>query len=219
MPNAPATVVEPLPGGGCARAIRTDAISGLAKIFEPETNIALFERTLPSDVERCANLPVFQNGFGLTLVAGADEAGFRILHSKFDPLDACALATDIFTWMELLHEVTGCDLLGIRLTRIEWAMCPSFHTDRVTLRLVTAYAGQGTEVIASRNALPPREVRCRVTRGDATEFGDSDNIWQASTGDIVLLKGEAWPGNENRGALHRSPPAAGSRLLLTLDAL
>ncbi|WP_332310868.1 DUF1826 domain-containing protein [Alteromonas pelagimontana] len=47
------------------------------------------------------------------------------------------------------------------------------------------------------------------------------NIQTIQCGDVALLKGELWEGNENAGLVHRSPPiAAGEkRLLLTLDYL
>jgi hypothetical protein len=42
---------------------------------------------------------------------------------------------------------------------------------------------------------------------------------QLRSGHVVLLKGEAWEGNENGGLVHcsPSPPPRESRLLLTLD--
>ncbi|MET0403973.1 MAG: DUF1826 domain-containing protein [Cystobacter sp.] len=47
------------------------------------------------------------------------------------------------------------------------------------------------------------------------------SVRAASTGDLVLLKGEAWPDNQGRGAVHRSPTASTDtpRLVLTLDPL
>jgi len=46
-----------------------------------------------------------------------------------------------------------------------------------------------------------------------------DHICTVSSGDIALLKGEAWVGNEGGGLVHRSPDLSGGerRLLLTLD--
>lgn len=46
-------------------------------------------------------------------------------------------------------------------------------------------------------------------------------IVRAAAGDVVLLKGDSWPGNAGRGAIHRSPAQSANeaRLVLTLDAL
>ncbi len=42
---------------------------------------------------------------------------------------------------------------------------------------------------------------------------------QAGCGDLLLLKGHAFPGNYGLGAVHKSPgvPPGGRRLLLTID--
>ena len=45
------------------------------------------------------------------------------------------------------------------------------------------------------------------------------NINRLKTGDVAILKGELWEGNENAGLVHRSPqvPTNHKRFLLTLD--
>ena len=50
-------------------------------------------------------------------------------------------------------------------------------------------------------------------------FSTKEDIKQLSSGDVALLKGEGWEGNEGAGLVHRSPSLAsgGKRLLLTLD--
>ena len=42
---------------------------------------------------------------------------------------------------------------------------------------------------------------------------------QLSQGDVALLKGEGWVGNEGKGLIHRSPQLSdqASRLILTID--
>ena len=46
-------------------------------------------------------------------------------------------------------------------------------------------------------------------------------INKMTVGDVALLKGELWEGNEHAGLVHRSPlvPEGEKRLLLTLDFL
>ena len=50
-------------------------------------------------------------------------------------------------------------------------------------------------------------------------FSSPRQIRQLTVGDVVLLKGESWHGNEGRGAVHRSPPmpSGAARLMLSLD--
>ncbi|MEL6547750.1 MAG: DUF1826 domain-containing protein, partial [Myxococcota bacterium] len=45
-------------------------------------------------------------------------------------------------------------------------------------------------------------------------------VQHTTPGDVVLLKGETWPGNDGSGAVHRSPPIeeqGARRLLLKFD--
>ena len=50
-------------------------------------------------------------------------------------------------------------------------------------------------------------------------FSQASDIQQLNEGDVALLKGEYWQGNEGAGLVHRSPmvPQDSLRLLLTLD--
>ena len=50
-------------------------------------------------------------------------------------------------------------------------------------------------------------------------FQSKDHINRLNIGDVAMLKGELWEGNESAGLVHRSPEllAGERRLLLTLD--
>ena len=50
-------------------------------------------------------------------------------------------------------------------------------------------------------------------------FENEQDIQQLNHGDVAILKGELWEGNENAGLVHRSPALTTDerRLLLTLD--
>jgi len=48
---------------------------------------------------------------------------------------------------------------------------------------------------------------------------DAVALRQAGQGDLVLMKGERWPGNSGRGCVHRSPAVGpdSARVVLTLS--
>jgi hypothetical protein len=135
--------------------------------------------------------------------------------------EAEALAADVTFLAELLLDLTGAAQVGVRLERLDRAMCPRLHVDRVVLRAVCTYLGPGTKWLddpaADRGLLGARDS------GDAPDarlIRDGERLHRAQPGAVVLLKGEAWPGNEGNGAIHRSPapdPGGGARVLLTLD--
>jgi hypothetical protein len=124
-----------------------------------------------------------------------------------------SLVQDISLLGEVICELLGCKSAGLRLARIGRAMCPGWHRDRVGIRLVCTYQGPGTQWLDDQS----------INRQDLLTFhaSDSDAI-QAATGEIVLLKGTLWQGNDAFGAIHRSPgiePSASLRTLVTLDPL
>ena len=105
--------------------------------------------------------------------------------------------------------------IGLRLRLLDKPMCPRFHVDHVPLRLITTYAGAGSEWLRE-DGMPRRRL------GDpAAEPTDPAAIEQLGAGDVALFKGEKWLGNEGAGIIHRSPQATSTerRLILTLDWL
>jgi len=95
---------------------------------------------------------------------------------------------------------------------VEAPMCPRWHVDRVELRLVTTYLGPGSELV------PSSSVR-RERLGTEDPLRPGAAIVSARTGEVVLMKGEAWDGNLGRGVVHRSPAQHGERLVVTMDPL
>lgn len=131
---------------------------------------------------------------------------------------------DVAFWIEVYGDLFGAEQIGVRLCSLHEAMCPRFHVDRVLTRLVCTYHGPGTEWIDSvdvdrqrlghRAGGVPDEQSGLIRRPDA--------IARMPTYAVGLLKGEAWPGNEGRGAVHRSPATSAAqarRVLLTLESL
>ena len=120
------------------------------------------------------------------------------------------LAEEVHFWTAVLAELTGCELVGVRLARLEAAMCPRFHVDKVTVRVVSTFAGHGTEYLAEEDV--DRRWLGHAARGVSDEASGlmrpGARIRRAESSDVVLLKGEAWPKNAGRGAVHRSPAAS-----------
>ncbi len=105
--------------------------------------------------------------------------------------------------------------IGLRLRVLDKPMCPRFHVDQVPLRLITTYAGAGSEWLSEG-------VMSRQRLGEpAAEPANGAGIMQLRPGEVALFKGEKWQGNEGAGIIHRSPSAspAAKRLILTLDWL
>ncbi|MGJ8580834.1 MAG: DUF1826 domain-containing protein [Psychromonas sp.] len=189
--------------------------SVLTDIYQPENNIAIWQRTLPIEMTTSIQ-EMLQNSKPLALVkyVTPDDVA-EWIRGKLDGY-ACAnaLSEDIALIVDMFCCLFDCEEAGLRLTTLDKPMCPKFHVDQIPCRLVTTYVGTATEWLDNQD----------VNRGEqgASALGQISSdaqIQQISAGDVALLKGSGWKGNENTGLVHRSPAVNLNepRLLLTLD--
>lgn len=196
-------------------------VADLSVAFAPDVQIVVLRRPLDAELADEAERLSQQAGFRLLRRERTEDLGQSGLAHALPAYPA--LARDVAYWAEVLGELGGADEMGIRLARLDQAMCPRFHVDRVTLRAVCTYWGAGTEYVAHSHV--DRRwlgAAAGALRDEETGLLRSPHAVRAARpGDLVLLKGEAFPGNQGRGAVHRSPAAspAAPRLVLTLDGL
>ena len=169
-----------------------DEEAGFEAIFDDAVNLVVWRRGAPQlpeiagfiDPPRRLMRPVRVQDLSAAQVAWALDLG-----------EPSAFAADVSHLVELFATLTDAREVGIRLEATARQTCPKWHTDRVGLRLMTTYAGPGTEW------LDGEVTRC------------------AMAGDVLVAKGELWP-NAHGACVHRSPDPQGvTRLLLTLDQI
>lgn len=211
-------------------AVECRNLVDLAAILDPEVHVAIWRR--PSnqhivDLLQRQDCEVGRHsrfvGHTAELAAERDIAQLVPAAARAaDPAGTAELVGDVSALCEMFAELLCADELMVSLESPEEAMCPRFHVDRVGVRMLVTYVGPGTEWL-------PNEHVDRRLLGDAGH-GRPDNksglmrpgaeVQQVSPFDVVLLKGEAWPGAENFGAVHRSPDPKGQRrVLLRVDML
>lgn len=190
---------------------RVTELADLAGIFEPGVQVCSFRR--PIDAGIAAYLDGV-SGTGTLQELENLRPGMRARLAGLPPgMGRERLVDDVALLTEILCELLDCPLVGLRCMRIEGTMCPSWHVDRVPLRLLCTYGGPGTEWLENQG------VGC-----DELALPGSGKLayQRAAAGEIVLLKGALWQGNEGLGAIHRSPavpPGTGRRTLVSLDPL
>jgi hypothetical protein len=180
-----------------ARACTVEAAFGLARIQQPDIDLVIWHRSAKAgayhEVARLSldRLPTFR----LETISLADLDAALAPHTADTP----ALAADIAELAKLYARLLRLTRVRIRLETVTTDACSLFHVDRVRLRLLTTYVGQGTDWL------------------DVTAAPDA-RIRHLPEGAVALLKGSLWPGSP--GCPHRSPPIAGTgqhRLLLSID--
>ncbi|MGB0450012.1 MAG: DUF1826 domain-containing protein [Porticoccaceae bacterium] len=193
----------------------------LTDIYLQENNIVIWKRELSDTLKNSVDTFIKANP---TFKASMTVTPQTVLSSIGESLgDATQpeLSENIAELVEMFCYLFELKRVGLRLTVLNRAMCPKFHVDRVPARLVTTFQGIATEWLPHQSV--NREKLGLGSNGkldsESGLYKNSHEIQQLSCGDVALLKGELWEGNENAGLVHRSPALSAdkSRLLLTLD--
>ncbi len=188
--------------------------TALTRIYNPEVNLAIWDRTLDDNIVHyskilCREFKSYQMRFSgdITAIEKHLTAGLPAILGKRDFINDVILLVDMFS------ELLGLNEIGVRLAVLTKAMCPKFHVDRVPARLITTYHGNGTEWVD--NFQVNRDERGTI------EVPKSVLINQLYEGQVGLMKGESWEGNERNGLVHRSAIANvnSPRFVLTLDCI
>ena len=194
-----------------------------ATILRPDTNVVSIPRPIDSAMKlRLARL-VQAGSFhhSATLDSYARDAS-DLLVSIQDSALKTFLAEDIGYLASQFGLVLGRRHLHAQLFVQESDGCRKLHADTVTIRMLCTYTGPGTDW------LPNQDVVRKYLRAAAVDAETANQriirkgavLRRCEPGEVLLLKGNAYPGNAKRGAAHRSPPLGSSgvsRLVLKID--
>ncbi len=190
-------------------------------IYQEENNIVIWQRKLSETLtlavgEFLQAKPSFQTAMTVT-----PESALASINEAFGEEAPSELSENIAELVDMFCCLFELKRVGLRLTVLDRAMCPRFHVDKVPCRLVTTFQGIATEWLPQQSV--DREKLGAGNNGESDSesglYKNQQDIQQLNYGDVALLKGERWEGNENAGLVHRSPALAEGkrRLLLTLD--
>ena len=193
----------------------------LADIYRDDINIAIWQRKTGEQLEDAVEgFLAASPRFETAMTVSPDRAHTEVSEATGGAAPT-EFADNVAELVDMFCYLFGLKRAGLRLATLNRAMCPRFHVDRVPCRLVTTYHGVATEW------LPHQAVdRSKLGRGSNGQsdlasglFANQSDIQRLTCGDVALLKGELWAGNDGAGLVHRSPavPAGENRLLLTLD--
>lgn len=193
----------------------------LARILDDGVNLAIWQRQLPVHIADFGRVLLSLNeplaeSLVLELPEDDTEPNLHGLASGFTDLEGYeGFVADVSWLVSAFACLLGARRIGVRLRVLDKAMCPRFHVDHVPVRLITTYAGVGSQWL-KEGAMDRR----LLSQPEAEPMDDS-LIEQIGSGAVALLKGEKWHGNEGFGLIHRSPQLAPGerRLILTLDWL
>jgi hypothetical protein len=212
------------PAKPAASALFTVDGQQLGRIHEPEVNLCVWQRTLPPALEQFIDRVMLPLAINRSVTLAANDLNLDLLLPDTPLEPGCAaLRADIDVLSRLYLGLTDAGRIIIKLQSLDGILCDYFHTDWVRLRLICSYAGPGTQWLANedvdrRRLAPdsgglPDEASGLIHAGAAIQAIERFHVG--------LMKGEQWPGNRNRGLVHRSPrvaDAAVRRILLKIES-
>ncbi|OWP73627.1 DUF1826 domain-containing protein [Pseudomonas sp. K2I15] len=201
------------------RQVQDETPAVLTDILEDGVNLAVWQRQLPLHIAEFGALLVALNeplAESLVVELNSEDAepNLQDFASGCRDLEGYeGFIADVSWLVSAFACLLGAKRIGVRLRLLDKAMCPRFHVDHVPVRLITTYAGIGSQWL--REGV--------MERGHLSQASaePEERIEQIHCGEVALLKGEKWHGNEGFGLIHRSPQlqADQRRLILTLDWL
>lgn len=204
------------------RGVEGSHLDVLTDIYQQDVNIVTWQRSVANRlVEAAESVLETHPTLEISLMVAPEDACASVLKILGGTPMAEMLSEDIAQLVDIFCCLFELERAGLRLTALDRAMCPRFHVDKVPCRLVTTYQGVATEWLPHQAA--DRSRLGLGNRGKPDEqsglFKSASDVQQLCRGDVALLKGESWEGNQGAGLIHRSPQLTGAtrRLLLTLD--
>jgi hypothetical protein len=174
----------------------------LTRIYEPDIGAALWQRPRESWINALMqSLPDQSLRYS---VSGSVDEVVAQLHALVPKMvtGRDKLVADVALVTEMFAVLMDVPLVGVRVATLRGPMCPKWHTDRVVARMVMSLGASGTEFINGWHPEPVEQALC-----------------QAGDRDVLILRGDLWPGDGGKGVWHRSPANDYFRLLLTVDAM
>lgn len=213
---------QSLPSGGKTRQVLSRDESALALLRQDDVSLVVVSRE-PLRT-KWGDHPTFAPAHGAhlsqTLTVGA---GVDLACGSFGPIPVELVRSDIALLVRALTSVAKCRRANVVLDVVDDDACRKFHVDYVGVRAVVTYAGPGTEWVLEGGAIRRHLAMpfATVALANRSTVPDRRFVRRARTFDLVVMKGLASKGNEDRGVVHRSPPILRRRLrrlVLTVTA-
>lgn len=203
-------------------AKQVQKLVGLSNIYNESINLVVWQRTLENALQQAVQaLSQSQSTWAHSEIVALSNIESSLKRAFPDFPGQANLIADITLLLDAFCCLFDVEEVGMRLTLLNRTMCPRFHIDNVPCRLITTYGGPATEWLEHVDV-----DRSKLGRGNGGlpdhESGlihPNASIKQLTAGDVALLKGEKWIGNEGFGIVHRSPEVkpGESRLIMTFD--
>ena len=202
-------------------AVMADHPSVFERIFDDAVTVCVWNRRPDSVLANYLRESLSSGSWERRARVEVDTPRFEDLLTGFEAdVGRVRWVTELTALIDLFATLTDSRTVGLRVTATDRATCPRFHSDQVGLRLLCSWLGEGTEWLAEEDVIrEPAERPDMSTRFAAGPVRPGGVVRQMRPFEVGVFKGELWPENQGRGAMHRSPQPVGRRVFVSLDEL
>ena len=194
-------------------------IQALSNITDSHTLMALWKRSAAKNIsdfiqewkKQSTFMESFESDFSSVSELSSALEKFMNTHC-YSKLPTDPFVQDVIKLATIFKRHTQRKDCKLKLQWITKTMCPRYHSDFNTYRMLCTYTGEGTYWT------PWDNVDWENTRS-TNNLLSTDYVRQANAFDVLLMKGRAHQHTNPYGQFHRSPPAStkAPRLMLKID--
>ena len=109
----------------------------LSNIFSEHNSVAIWERPEIDAISQYCRVNFDRFGQGVRNVFSLSSLKDNLYQQLPEAEGVEAMVEDMYLLADMLTCLFDCDAVGLRLSPMDKAMCPRFHTDNIPVRLVT----------------------------------------------------------------------------------
>ncbi|WP_241560284.1 DUF1826 domain-containing protein [Marinomonas rhizomae] len=193
----------------------------LADIYQDNISMAVWQRQLGAVSQYAESLLVSAPNFVFKSHGSSEQLNTTLTKLLPDAQHKGLFVEDVTLLVDMFACLFDLKEVGLRLNVLSSAMCPRFHVDKIPCRLVSTYAGIGSEWLHEAHVIRDRLGLGGHVADHNSGLHEKGRINRLNVGDVALMKGDEWPTSLGRGVVHRSPSASDTkkRLFLSLDMI
>jgi len=201
-----------------------DSAGVFEQLFEEQVQLCIWRRApdeiLRAYLERSVRSGAWERRMEVSVrEPRLDERVRRLLAGFEEDLGRVRWATELLCLIDVFTALSDTQRVGVRMVATSRCIRQPFRTDAAALRLLCTWVGEGQEWLAREDGVAAATGSMSKASPVAGRAYSGATVHRMDTFAVGVFKGEGWPGNRGRGAVHRSPQPADWRVWVALDSL
>lgn len=176
----------------------------LTGIFKPTVEIAVWNRPVNPAIQQFLRQSSSSRPFNLDKSVQVRSPDLHRSLPELNFNDAGReFMFDLLNLIELFGSLLDCETVRVQLLTLDSQLCPAFHSDRMKMRLICTYLGNGTQFITGQRWSRANDDQTTPYQINPAQISP-ESIHNLQEFQVGIYKGDLWAPNQH-GLVHRSP--------------